>query len=495
MMPEEEGTTTRTTDQTDKIKKPKKHYSSGFKSPDGSFLVEQIADDTGTVFLRYDKDASPQAAPYPVDSYDHRGVTFTPYPADHGNIMCLKMPSDAVDYGTTKELFEEIKSFIHFWAQLEEISESLAAYYILFSWVYDDFDEVPYLRVLADLGSGKSRLAVRVLGAIAYKPLRTIGVSSISAIFRGLDAMRGTLVVDEADFGDKSDKTSELVQLLNTGYISDVHIMRSESQGGGRFQSQAFKVFGPKIIASRETMKDHALESRCLPIYMAELTRKDIPLLTDNRLHVVSQQLRNKLLMFRFKNSGNLVANIDYSFADLSLQPRTKQLLLLISSVIDDKEMKEELKGYAVQLNAKNLDMRADTFEAELLTAITLYMNRENLDPYRSEYFIPTQLIVDKLNEEKEGNFDKFTIKSVGKAIKTRLRLEGERVMKKGVNQRGIKFNYLQVANLCQHYGLPIPPVVNDPLIPFVPGALDLTPEQLTTEIDKQVDKDGLPPL
>jgi hypothetical protein len=484
-------------EKQEKQKKPKKHYSSGFRAPDGTYLIEQIVDDTGTVLLRYNTALHPDGeseAPFPIDDYEYRGIKYHPFPADNGTLKCIKMPTDAVEYGSTKQLFDEICAFIHTWAQMEEISESLAAYYVLFSWVYDDFDEVPYLRILADLGSGKSRLAVRVLGAIAYKPMCTIGVSSLSAIFRGLDSMHGTLVVDEADFGDKSDKTNELVQLLNTGYISDVAILRSESKGGNNFESQSFKVFGPKIIASRESMKDHALESRCLPVSMAELTRTDVPLLTDNRIHTVSQDLRNKLLMFRFRNSGNLHSRIDYSFASLSLQPRTKQLLLLISSVIDDPQMKEQLRTYAQQMNTKNLDRRSDTFEAELIMAMCEFMNRENFDAYTSGYFIPTQLIVNKLNEEKEGNFDKFTTKSVGKAIKTKLNLEGDRAMKKGVNQRGIKFTYLQISNLCQHYGLPIPPVVNDPLVTYIPDALEMTPEQLSEEIKKQ-DQASLPPM
>src|SRR5438128_764649 len=42
--------------------------------------------------------------------------------------------------------------------------EQIASYYVLFTWVYDGFNEVPYLRLRGDRGCGKTRclLTVRV---------------------------------------------------------------------------------------------------------------------------------------------------------------------------------------------------------------------------------------------------------------------------------------------------------------------------------------------
>ena len=49
-----------------------------------------------------------------------------------------------------------------------------AAHYVLLSWVYDVFNELPYLRFRGDFGTGKTR-ALIALGSICYKPFFASG--------------------------------------------------------------------------------------------------------------------------------------------------------------------------------------------------------------------------------------------------------------------------------------------------------------------------------
>jgi CheY-like chemotaxis protein len=70
---------------------------------------------------------------------------------------------------------------------------------VLFSWIYDDFNELPYLRVIGDAGSGKTRFLLTV-GSLCYKPIFASGASTVSPLFRALDIFRGTLLIDEGDF-------------------------------------------------------------------------------------------------------------------------------------------------------------------------------------------------------------------------------------------------------------------------------------------------------
>ena len=77
--------------------------------------------------------------------------------------------------------------------------EKIATHYVLLSWVYDAFQELPYLRVRGDFGSGKTR-ALLTIGSLCYKPMFASGASTVSPLFRILDAFRGTLVMDESDF-------------------------------------------------------------------------------------------------------------------------------------------------------------------------------------------------------------------------------------------------------------------------------------------------------
>ena len=114
----------------------------------------------------------------------------------------------------------EIQAYIHRYVDLSPQFERIASYYVLFSWLYDSFNELPYLRVRGDYGSGKTRFLL-VVGSLCYKPVFTTGASTVSPIFHILDAFRGTLIIDEGDFRWSDDK-AEIVKILNNGNISGI---------------------------------------------------------------------------------------------------------------------------------------------------------------------------------------------------------------------------------------------------------------------------------
>lgn len=49
------------------------------------------------------------------------------------------------------------------YVDLSPAFEEVSSVYVLFSWLYDDFDALPYLRVRGDYGSGKIALPQRKL--------------------------------------------------------------------------------------------------------------------------------------------------------------------------------------------------------------------------------------------------------------------------------------------------------------------------------------------
>lgn len=377
---------------------------------------------------------------------DGRIIPF--YPA-HGFLQVTKLSSAIEDFGTDAELITDIRSFIRKWVDLSEIYEKLCTYYVLLSWCYDEFREIPYLRVLADLGSGKSRLGIDVLGSICYKSIPTMAVSSMSAIFRTLDAMGGTLILDEADLGDESEKTSEIVQLLNSGYKKGVPVLRC-SLGVGGVQSEAFRVFGPKVILSREHMKDHALESRCLPVRLTRTERKDLPLFTDQSLEDESEHLRNKLLKWRLDGYGTRMAQRDMSFIELPIPPRFKQLFIILSAVISDKATKEELKKYALEIAEEASSMRSDSFEGDLLEAIHEVLTQspslvaENVEVSFND-------ILEKINLTRPEH-QKIKLRGVSKGIREKLSLDTGRIGHD--NKNGLKCTLLKLNTSFRNFGL-----------------------------------------
>ncbi len=135
------------------------------------------------------------------------GERLYPYSAQNNLIKkeVVLFPSEPCEYGSEEDLVNEIRSFIHRYVDVSPRFERIASYYVLFSWLYDGFAELPYLRLRGDYGSGKTRFLLTV-GSLCYKPIFASGATSTSAIFRMLDSFVGTLIIDEVDFRYSDEK-------------------------------------------------------------------------------------------------------------------------------------------------------------------------------------------------------------------------------------------------------------------------------------------------
>src|SRR5206468_2327094 len=206
----------------------------------------------------------------------HRLVPYSPNNNLIKNEVVL-LPSEPEEYGSEEQLLDEIQSFIHRYVDVSPLFEKIASYFVLFSWVYDSFNELPYLRLRGDPGSGKTRFLLTV-GSLCYKPIFASGASTVSPLFRILDAFRGTLIIDEGDFR-LSDERAEIVKILNNGNAKGFPVLRSEVSGQREFNPRAYAVFGPKLVATRGFFEDRALESRFLTEEMGQhRLREDIPI-------------------------------------------------------------------------------------------------------------------------------------------------------------------------------------------------------------------------
>src|SRR5260370_40225771 len=167
------------------------------------------------------------------------------------------LPSAPVDYGSEQDLISSVQAFIHRYADLSRNFESVGAYYVLLSWLYDVFNELPYLRLRGDFGTGKTRTLLTI-GSICNKAFFASGASTVSPLFHTLNAFQGTLIFDEADFRF-SDEKAELVKILNNGNVKGLPVLRTVVSRDREFNPKAFQVFGPKIVAARGAYEDRGL--------------------------------------------------------------------------------------------------------------------------------------------------------------------------------------------------------------------------------------------
>lgn len=339
------------------------------------------------------------------------------YPLDSKNDIVNKkivlLPSGPIEYNNEKELLNQIQIFIHKYLDISSKYEKIASYYVLCSWVYDKFNELPYLRAIGDFGSGKSRF-LQTIGSICYRPIFTGGATTTAPIFRILDEIKGTLILDEADLRT-SDMTTDIIKILNMGYQKGGSVLR---MGGKDMDDlKAFEVFSPKIIATRETFNDKALESRFLVEEMGRgKLRKDVSLRITDEFYAEALELRNKLLMWRFRN---YFKELTFDEVDIEgVHPRLKQIIIPLMTIIDSKEMKESLKefiqNYNVELTAdRNLSRESD---------ITFAILKFEYDTKKSE--ITVGEIAEYINQDIFDFEDKLTARKIGWYLRSKMQLK-----------------------------------------------------------------------
>lgn len=367
----------------------------------GGVLAEQVFDpDTkNSKFAVYDPGTDQVSY---VPEVEFNGVKYVPISDDEGLLKgFIRLPKKAEEYGTNKELYDEVRDFIHRYLDVTEDYERIACFYPMLTWCYDVLDTINYLRSLGDWGSGKSRF-LSVFSMICYKSISSTGAVTEAPVFRILEKWRGTLILDEADF-DKSSESAGIVKILNSGYERGKPVIRCDVNDPEKVHY--FDPFGPKIIATRREFQDRALESRCFTEIMRETLRDDIPVELPHQFYVEGAQLRNKLLMFRFRNRRRIADRAarepEFEFGNIST--RLKQAARPLSLLVDD-ELKADLQRFLAVKNIEMVEKASESLEGHIVRVIVDHIG-EPLHPGD---------IASELKEE----FPNITAKTIGKRIR-----------------------------------------------------------------------------
>ena len=348
-------------------------------------------------------------------------------------------------YGTEEVLLADIEAFIHQYVDLSPTFEKIASHYVLLTWLHDAFSELPYLRLRGDFGSGKTR-ALLAIGSLCYKAFFASGASTVSPIFHTLDAFRGTLILDEADFR-MSDERADIVKILNNGNVRGMPILRTMMNRQREFNPQAFQVFGPKIVATRRSYEDKGLESRFVTEEMGgRPLRADIPINLPDAFREEARELRNKLLLYRFHRRWD--TKVDQSLIDPSLEPRLNQILLPLLSIVRSPAVREELRSAAAEAQTNIIAERGLLAEAQVLEILAELMATSDRP------VIPISEVAAGLIERYGAEYERpITNRWVGSILRRRLNLrtyKSHGVYVVPMSLRG------KVELLCTRYGVSV---------------------------------------
>lgn len=297
------------------------------------------------------------------------GMLLRPIPTEnnligHGAVL---LPSEPMEYESEDALRTSIKTYVGHYVRLSEDGLEVATSYVLMTWVNEALEEVPYLRFLGDLGSGKTR-ALKIIGSICNKPFFASAASTLSPVFYTLDLFAPTLILDEADMRF-SDAASEWVKVLNNGHSKGMSVLRQGfTAKKGEFEPRAFRVFGPKILAMRKRFQDDGLESRFLTESMRSDNRiEDIPISLPRTQIAEALQLRNQLLMYRFRNLSKVA--VSASQRQLDRNGRFNQVVMPLLAVTAGDVEQTRINRFARACDDKLQAVRQSSLDAVIKRA------------------------------------------------------------------------------------------------------------------------------
>jgi len=394
-----------------------------------NIIFEQVDNGTYLVFDRAEQKF--QITHNAWHSYTHDDTEYIPlnrlpWPAAH-------LPKEENE----EQLFNEIRTF--FVSHLDVSNELLYDVYACFvmaSWRPEDFTVVPYLFFLGPLSSGKTR-ALECFHRLCYRSIMAASMSA-SSLFRALEAWHPTLLLDETEIYNR-ESMIEVLALLNSGYRKGQYAIRIEKIEQGTPQIAMFDTFGFKVLAGTEELAA-TLQSRCIITTMSKAI-KPVNLFIDEER---AQELRNKLLMYRFKNLGKTAENIE--LIGPFQNARVIELFISLLQVAPTEEIKQRLLTCMKQITQSRLEEEQASIEARIFDAVLKCENK------LEEGKLTTQAVADAFNDglsEKE----KATSRFIGRKLRA-LGFEKCRVGNKG--QAGFFWDNKLVQRLKMRYFPPV---------------------------------------
>lgn len=375
-------------------------------------LFEMLYDqEKATTSLIKWKDGKTEVAPF---FKLEKNWKLVPYRASNPLLQrnIILFPKEIQGYTDDEKLIDQIQAYIHRYVDVSESFELVVVYYVLLTWIYDTFNEIPYLRVRGDYGTGKTRFLLTV-GSICYKPIFASGASTVAPLFHILDQVGGTLILDESDFRF-SDERADIAKILNNGNAKGFPVLRCEKINQREFSPRAYTIFGPKILASRNDYEDFALESRFITEDLGFTgVRDDIPLTLPKNFQEEAQELRNKLLLWRFRNYAK--PHFPDAHVDRRIDKRINQIFAPLLCLVSDQDIRAQIARLAKEKSEEIRSDRGFQLEADVLAAI-----RSSLTDGNQTISLITQTFI-----KQSGNaYDRqITPKWIGSIIRKRLRL------------------------------------------------------------------------
>ena len=289
-----------------------------------------------------------------------------------------------------EQVAKDIEGVLNRYMVLPDHSPTAITLWIMFSYVYDEFDVCPILAAVSpEKRCGKTSL-LSLLTALCQKVLSASNISA-SAVFRSVEKWHPTLIIDEADTFLKTN--DELRGVLNSGHTRATASVIRTVQKGKKFDVERCSTWAPKAIALIGKLPD-TLADRSISVKMRR-KRAD-----ERRARIPYSKLTDQLETLRQKIARWAVdAKLEEVNAPEKLDDRAADNWIPLLTIAADIGWTDKAIKAALALSGKT---DTDTIRTELLRDIYEILKYVNGDA------IPSKELIDKLNALEDRPWSTF---------------------------------------------------------------------------------------
>ncbi len=427
-----------------------------------------FADSGQSAFVYLDENGNPRIVDkidrsdkilYPKDNLDSQN----PLPYVFASLQELQMYIEQARRETFDSLYQQVKSELQKYVNVDEHYLVVIAADIIFSYFQDKFPTVHYNIFVGDNGSGKNS-ALLVISRLGYRVFYVVSASAANyfTFYGNTEECQGTIAEDEA--GDL-EKDYQKQKILKSGYTSGGTVPKTDFPNGKRAQAP-YNVYGMKFLA----MEERPDSGRTKGIFDRSFVYNFIVGHIDYNIKDIiknagdpkSKPLNDKLvhihkLLFavRLVRYNDIIPDIQINIENRNAE-LTKPLLRLFSSRADAPIAVEEIRLALSKFIAEKNELKSNSIESKMYLAINdlIRESSENLnsDEYNGleDYTFTNQQIFDKCKHIMNGmtlseasfysiEYGKVTHKQITRLYKSKFK--AEHFQTNGANsKRGLKF-------------------------------------------------------
>ena len=285
-----------------------------------------------------------------VDRVTVSDVTYVPLALNPTVGRALLLPSGAIVYGSTRQLFQELSRLV---SRVTRLPESVATQIIFFAfatWFADRLPVAPFLWITAPPTVSTGPL-LQLLALLCRSALMV--TEPTAATLRSLPVWLRPTIVTEV-----STMTSALLKALRASNRRGTLAVAGD---------ELLDIYCAKVVISTQTLRDPAIVGFPLEIVLPP-SREYVPQLDSQEVGRLASEFQGKLLMYRLANYAKVTAP---SFDLSGFTAPTQELAYVLGAcIVGDRELQAQIVPLLKERDHEIQVDRSSLLEAIVIEAL-----------------------------------------------------------------------------------------------------------------------------